>query len=288
MSPQLGWSLPTADMLLYTPLFRFGYLEEMHLVPHGEVTKRWSIFVDKLFTSQNGFIGHKKTSLKSIRDQWYRRIESFKRLHGWEDGKTKNVSGLEGDLCELDATIKNILEEVNKVSETKKNIESDKPGAESNYKRKTKELASDDNTCSPSSRTSITSTLNSPSESFEVFNKNISKVSSVKRLDYNNGISYKKPKIAIETMAEQKLLDILGTFSVLEFMEYCLIPSTDQSTLDILNSLSIPVLINIHCSRGMNFNIQYVKGQLSDLGLNLLAVHKIYSCLYKLVFASLV
>jgi hypothetical protein len=34
------------------------------------------------------------------------RIEKFKTLHGWEDGRCKNLSGFEGDFSEPDATIK--------------------------------------------------------------------------------------------------------------------------------------------------------------------------------------
>ena len=76
---QLGWRLHNADALLYTPLFKFGYLERIHIIKHGEVTKRWESFKEELFAKQDGFVQKKdcKTSAKAIREQWEGRIEQF-------------------------------------------------------------------------------------------------------------------------------------------------------------------------------------------------------------------
>jgi hypothetical protein len=89
--PQLGWRGPNADELLYTPLFKFGYHERIHLVKYGEVGTAWDKFVDDVFEKQDGFVHKKelKGSVKSIKDQWIGRIDQFKREFGWEDGKCK-------------------------------------------------------------------------------------------------------------------------------------------------------------------------------------------------------
>ena len=108
---QLGWRLQTADEQLFTPLFRFAYLEKMHLIPCGEVTKRCEKIVDNLFATQQGFIGNEKTSVRSIRDQFDARIEAFKKEVGWESGRCQNLSGKEGDMSEHSSTIKLMLEE---------------------------------------------------------------------------------------------------------------------------------------------------------------------------------
>ena len=41
MPSQLGWRLPNADDVLFEPLFRRGYAERLHILPHGEVTNKW-------------------------------------------------------------------------------------------------------------------------------------------------------------------------------------------------------------------------------------------------------
>ena len=42
---------------------------------------------------------------------FYSRIASFKKLVDWEDGRCGNLSGMEGDLGELEQTIINIFQE---------------------------------------------------------------------------------------------------------------------------------------------------------------------------------
>ena len=53
---QLGWRQSNADKELYTPLFAFTYLKEMHLIKHGETTSKWMKFNDDIFRTQDGFI----------------------------------------------------------------------------------------------------------------------------------------------------------------------------------------------------------------------------------------
>ena len=75
--PQVGWRHPGADEELYVPLFKFGYHEKMHLVPHGKVTEYWTKFVDELFATLEGFMGKEKVTVRAVRQQWDSRIESF-------------------------------------------------------------------------------------------------------------------------------------------------------------------------------------------------------------------
>jgi hypothetical protein len=86
---QLGWRGANSDEQLYSPLFKFGYFEQMHLIKHGEMTKKWEKFKEDLFEKQDGFVQRKelKTSAKSIKQQWDGRIEQFKTEFGWEDEK---------------------------------------------------------------------------------------------------------------------------------------------------------------------------------------------------------
>jgi hypothetical protein len=111
---QKGWRLPTADELLYGPLFRFGYLEGMHLIPHRETLKKWNEFNKFLHdkdNGQDGFRGDEVPSVQSIRAQWEGRIQKFKTTFGWENGHTANLSGMESDTVDPDETIKMILKE---------------------------------------------------------------------------------------------------------------------------------------------------------------------------------
>ena len=70
--------------------------------------------------------------MKALRNQWDARIEKFKTLHGWEDGRCKNLSGLEGDLSEPDATIKIMLEEIQQEKAEKEVKEADARQTEAN------------------------------------------------------------------------------------------------------------------------------------------------------------
>jgi len=130
--PQVGWRHPGADEELYTPLFKFGYHERMHLLPHGKVIEHWTKFVDDLFLTQEGFIGKEKVTVRAVRQQWDARIESFKKTMGWEDGHCQNLSGFEGDFAEPNATIKLILNEVQEDEERKKAKENDAKQTEAN------------------------------------------------------------------------------------------------------------------------------------------------------------
>jgi len=121
--PQVGWRHPCADEELYTPLFKFGYHERMHLLPHGKVTEHRTIFFDDLFLTQEGFIGKEKVTVRAVR------IESFKKTMGWD---CQNLSGFEGDLAEPNATIKLILNEVQEDEERKKAKENDAKQTEAN------------------------------------------------------------------------------------------------------------------------------------------------------------
>jgi len=130
--PQVGWRLPDADAELFTPLFKFGYHEGMHKKHFGKTKERWEKFVNDLFATQEGFVGKEKTSVKAVRNQWDARIERFKTLHGWDDGRCQNLSGLEGDLSEPDATIKMMLEEVAEDEARKEAKEADAKQTEAN------------------------------------------------------------------------------------------------------------------------------------------------------------
>ena len=57
---------------------------------------------------------------------FYSRIASFKKLVDWEDGRCGNLSGMEGDLGELEQTIINIFQEEYEDQQIKKNKEGKK------------------------------------------------------------------------------------------------------------------------------------------------------------------
>jgi hypothetical protein len=123
--PQLGWRLPTAELSLFTPLFRLAEAEEMFTIEYGQDKRRWEDFNDLLFC-QPVFRDHGKTSVQAIKNQFNARIEAFKRKHGWEDGKTTNLSGEAGDLCEVDHIIKAGLKAQYDAKEAKRAKEADK------------------------------------------------------------------------------------------------------------------------------------------------------------------
>lgn len=126
---QKGWRASNADELLYTPLFRFGYVEGMHLISHGDSVKKWTNFNLALHdkeTGQDGFRGEEVPSFQSIQAQWKQRITKFKTVFGWEDGHTGNLSDMNGDMIDPDKTIKLILTEQWDKEQIKKTIEADK------------------------------------------------------------------------------------------------------------------------------------------------------------------
>ena len=130
--PQVGWRSYDADAELFTPMFKFGYCEEMHKKHFGKTKEKWEKFVSDLFATQDGFVGKEKTSVKALRNQWDARIDRFKALHGWEDGRCQNLSGLEGDLNEPDVTIKMMLEEIKEDEARKEAKEADAKQTEAN------------------------------------------------------------------------------------------------------------------------------------------------------------
>ena len=132
IKPYLCWRAPDADVELFTDLFRYGYHEGMHKRAFGKTKDKWEKFTEDLFATQQGFIGKDKITVKALRNQWDARIEKFKTLHGWEDGRYKNLSGLEGDLSEPDATIKIMLEEIQQENAEKEVKEADARQTEAN------------------------------------------------------------------------------------------------------------------------------------------------------------
>jgi len=132
IKPYLCWRAPDADAELFTDLFRYGYHEGMHKRAFGKTKDKWEKFTEDLFATQQGFIGKDKITVKALRNQWDARIEKFKTLHGWEDGRCKNLSGLEGDLSEPDATIKIMLEEIQQEKAEKEVKEADAKQTEAN------------------------------------------------------------------------------------------------------------------------------------------------------------
>ena len=64
--------------------------------------------------------------------EWDARIDRFKALHGWEDGRCQNLSGLEGDLNEPDVTIKMMLEEIQEDEARKEALHADAKQTEAN------------------------------------------------------------------------------------------------------------------------------------------------------------
>ena len=132
IKPYLCWRAPDADVELFTDLFRYGYQEGMHKRAFGKTKDKQEKFTEDLFATQQGFIGKDKITVKALRNQWDARIEKFKTLHGWEDGRCKNLSGLEGDLSEPDATIKIMLEEIQQEKAEKEVKDADAKQTEAN------------------------------------------------------------------------------------------------------------------------------------------------------------
>lgn len=157
---QLGWRQTDADDVLYLPLFTFAYYQEkMHLdstFKEEGVLDCWDKFVDNLFKTQVGFVGKERISTQNLRKKYNDRIYSFKREMGWEDGKSGNLSGKDGELNRLNLIIRNMLTEQYQEDQQKKIEEAEKKavneteltvllrslGAQSKVKRTPKRLTS--------------------------------------------------------------------------------------------------------------------------------------------------
>ena len=75
----------------------------MLVIPFGQTEKRWKEFVEALF-KQPDFADAEQTSIQAIKNQFFARIDAFKRKFG-------NLSGEEGDKTELELIIQDMLKE---------------------------------------------------------------------------------------------------------------------------------------------------------------------------------
>ena len=83
--PQLQWNKPTAEIELYEPLFKYAYLQKMHLIfPPRNVLDLWDEFTIKLFSTQDAFSKFEVITTESLRLQFNSRIQFFKTETGYE------------------------------------------------------------------------------------------------------------------------------------------------------------------------------------------------------------
>lgn len=297
MPPQLGWRKDTADELLFTPLFRFAYLEEMHRIPHGEVTNKWKSFVDDLFMKQDGFVGSEKTSVTAIRDQWEYRIEKFKTFHGWENGACKNNSGKEGDLTEPDNTIRNILREQWEDAQRKKTLDADKEqtnrnettvlldsfGSKAKGKRQVLDKANQDVDSSFDDNSGKTSRPVSSNTELQLAYLG-------RQIDGLNSPTPKKLKVSLEAKMEADIMDaIYKRFPKMPDMDNwhdivgrdLKLTDTD-STIELLIEIDFTTLVSVFCTPGINFDASQIKSEFKTFGLNPVNASKLYNFLLKL------
>ena len=283
---QLGWRLQTADEQLFTPLFRFAHLERMHLIPYGEVTKRCEKFVDDLFATRQAFIGSEKTSVKSIRDQFDARIEAFKKEVGWESGRCQNLSGKEGDMSEPSSKEQFLDEHQKTIKATDKEIMDqnevpvliDSLGNQSKKKRLSK--FTNDSFTKPSKSTSSADT---PTDTTTLLKDSINAFTRMVN-DKSPSPSKKKLKHALESDVEEKMMEQIGNFNMLDFLAAAGIKSALISceNLSTYEDIGVDTIVNIYCTPLLNFDAGIVKQNWQQCGITVLHSNKLYTYLTKL------
>ena len=276
---QLGWRQSNADRELYAPLFAFAYLEEMHLIKHGETVSKWMKFNDDLFRTQDGFIGKDKTSYNSIKVQFEKRIAEFKHTFGWENGKCKNNSGEEGDLTEPDATIRNMLKEKHDDAEAKKCAEND--NKEVNQNEMTVLLNNMSSQSKKRPRNKLDSSNNGNHSGTKVGNSVDDIISSTLQ-SFSSSLAspgVKKLKKALETVVEEKMLTHFKDRPIAEIftkagINFITLPA---ETITRYEEVGVSTLVNIFCTPNMNFDAVYVKKEWRECNVEYLHAAKLYS-----------
>ena len=258
----------------------------MHLIPYGEVTKRWEKFVDDLFATQQGFIGSEKTSVKSIRDQFDARIEAFKKEVGWESGRCQNLSGKEGDMSEPSSKEQFLDEHQKTIKATDKEIMDqnevpvliDSLGNQSKKKRLSK--FTNDSFTKPSKSTSSADT---PTDTTTLLKDSINAFTRMVN-DKSPSPSKKKLKHALESDVEEKMMEQIGNFNMLDFLaavgiKAALISCENLSTYE---DIEVDTVVNIFCTPILNIDAGIVKQNWQQCGITALHSNKLYTYLTKL------
>jgi hypothetical protein len=284
---QLGWRKSNSESSLNAPLFKFAYQEGMHLISHGEIVKKWNRFVVDLFESQEGFMGMKPLSVKCLREQFDNRTEEFKTFHGWDDGKCKNLSGKDGELSEPHNTIREMLKEQWDEEQKKKVLLNDKEsvnenettvlirsiGSASKIKRKNTRKIDDESVESP------LSTSKSPEAMFAKSLEALSKFSdSMCSLDDSSPeLKRSRPSNPIEPNIMSKMMNILKDQSILQLLDDAQLSmrNVNPEDIDLLNDISLELLVDIYCSPSKQFDREYIIQQYKDLKIPILIIHKL-------------
>lgn len=282
MPSQLGWRLPNADEVLFEPLFRRGYEEHLHILPHGEVTSKWISFVDNLYETEEGFIGKEKKSVKSVKEQWDLKIRRFKEKFGWLNGSVSPHLP-HNDKLLLESGLYKIIHQIvyelwehdkkKRVRGKKALMESDSfsplpvvipPTStdifDNQKKRKVSTLTVSHEVVPAASETSAAGAAASTD------------ADGVKPEIVHWKNLRVPPESVLETRIVKRVKKESNDFTHATLMELIKIESaTAEQAL-----ANFPLLINIFCSPGKNFEPEYVKSGFKDVGLGSLDAHKVY------------
>ena len=286
MKQQVPWRLDTADTNLHSPMFDLAYVEGMHIIAWGKSTEKWDKFVDLLF-EQDAFKNFERTSTQSIKTQFNNRIAAFKRKHGWEDGRTGNLSDERGDLTKPDSTIKTMLVEIETEREKAKTLAADKEAVEKSEvtilqeafadraksKRKNKTFLSPGEEGSESDRSTPCST----NSSFEYgkLSASIQALSAYSQAVNNPTVQLHAP----EQVVEKKMLDAIGHFTATKFVEAMGANDVLGTMTELVEEATVAAIINVYCSPHKKFDASVVKAELKELGFSPMFTMKMYKYL---------
>lgn len=311
MPSQLGWRLPNADEALFEPLFRRGYAERLHVLPHGEVTNKWAAFVDDLYQTEEGFIGKDKKSVKSVKEQWDLKIRRFKERFGWLNGSVSPHLTAKDKLILETSLYKTIHQVVYELWEhdKKKRVRGKKARLEAenaaitmlsvpasststdifDNQKKRKVVETVDHEATPGgTKSSAASTAAAasaaPAAAATAATAAIDDKEYLAYLAAKNMELRVPPESALEARIVKKVKKESGDFNPATLVE---LAKVDLATADLELFSNFTLLINIFCSPGKNFEPEFVKNSFKEIGLSTLDAHKVYFYLNRIKNALL-
>ena len=274
----IPWRNPIRGPLLINAMFRLAVVRKIYLKFPGEKLKwedRWQQFAEELF-KQPEFLGL-EGSYRAVKDQFNLILKERARFHGWQDangGVTGNISTKDGhQLDELDQNVKLILMDIEQ-KKAERNLSTVLNSIDSSIIIDS--LNSDSTTIRKKRKETY---LHLPARSSTPTSSNSDSSSSTKKISLEEVLvdfiqDSKKFKSTVEVDSEQKLLRFFRSRSVESILRE--VGILNDKNKELLEMISIKILINVFCCDRQGFQADYFKNELVSYGMERLVAHKLH------------
>jgi len=251
--------------------------EGAHIAGKSDVTKKWSAVNDAFFNQNEARLFKDELHKKGdFRDKFKQTMASTKA-----DIDTANQSGRSGDLGPQFQLVKQIMEEIEDYEEEE--IERKKKEDDTKKKLNEIEAKAQSNRPNPLKKRDLDGAIIDSSDpnkkKKESFDDHLMKWMA-ERTASTSKVKDVVPATAvkIETITKGNLLNYVNaTKTSLEmFLNEAEITDADEEQVGLLNSIGIKAIIDIYCTRRMEFSGSAFKKELKDLGVQLLIAIKLF------------